>query len=111
MTLQTLVTLVSCPEGASVFNQVDDLSPLTEIAPSHGLALDVLSLAWLNAAAVSEDRVSLRHKIDGTIRALVAAFKGTDAVTLLSFLSYLLRNLDDEVYICLVHSLFLSIRG
>ncbi len=82
-------------------SQVDDLSPLTEIATSHPLALDVLSLAWLgnSAAAVASpgDKPFLRQKIDATIGALVSTFKGTDAVTLLNFLSHLLRNLDDEV--------------
>jgi|SRR3569833_85274 len=96
--LQTLATLVSNAGGAVALSRVEDLSPLTEIATMHPLSLDVLSLSWLNSATSSaEDKAELRRKIDETIRALVSSFKGTDAVTLLSFLGSLLRNLDEEV--------------
>ncbi len=97
LALETLVSLVSQPDGARVFTAVEDLSPLTETASSQPLALDALLYAWLNAMAVTADKHSLRSKVDSTINSLVSSFKGTDAVTLLSFLSRLLPRLQPEV--------------
>ncbi|KAL2256962.1 hypothetical protein VTK26DRAFT_836 [Humicola hyalothermophila] len=97
LALETLVSLVSQPEGARVFIEVEDLSPLTEIAASQPLALDVLLYAWLNAAATATIREGLRAKIDTTVQRLVSSFKGTDAVTLLSFLAALLPRLEPDV--------------
>lgn len=76
---------------------IDDVSPLIEIAPSQPLVLDVFLYAYAHSAAFSDDKLSLRPKIDQTISSLVVSFKGTDAVTLLSFLDRLLRRLDPEV--------------
>ncbi|KAK0623118.1 Neurochondrin-domain-containing protein [Immersiella caudata] len=94
--LETLVSLVSQPEGARVLVSVKDLTPLTEIASSQPLALEVLLHAWLNSAPVTE-KVVLSSTIDKTVGNLVASFKGTDAVTLLDFLSKLLPGLEPEV--------------
>jgi len=88
---------VNHPEGAQIFTEIQDLSPLTEIAPSQPLAMDTLLHAWLTAATASTDGSSLASKIDSTIGSLVSSFKGTDAVTLLSFLASLLPRLDSEV--------------
>ncbi|KAL2164696.1 hypothetical protein VTH06DRAFT_3913 [Thermothelomyces fergusii] len=98
LTLETLVSLVSRPEGARVFTAaVEDLSPLTEIATKQPLALDTLLFAWLHASmAATTDKNGLRSKIDSTVGTLVASFKGTDAVTLLSFLANLLPRLNPE---------------
>ncbi len=84
-------------EGAKVFTEIQDLSPLTEIAPSQPLAVDTLLHAWLTAATTVSDKSSLSSKIDSTIGSLISSFKGTDAVTLLSFLANLLPRLDSEV--------------
>jgi uncharacterized membrane protein YkvI len=73
------------------------MSPLIEIAPSQPLALDTLLYAWLNVMTVTANKSSLGHKIDSTISTLVASFKGTDGVTLLSFLASLLPRLEPEV--------------
>jgi hypothetical protein len=97
LTLETLVSLVSQPDGARIFTTVEDLSPLTEIASSQPRALDTLLYAWLNAMTATPDKKSLGSKIDSTIGSLVASFKGTDAVTLLSFLARLLPRLEPEV--------------
>lgn len=97
LALETLVSLVSQPEGAKVFTLVEDLTPLTEIAASQPLALDTLLYAWLNAMTTAADKRSLGIKVDITIGSLVSSFKGTDAVTLLSFLASLLPRLDPEV--------------
>ncbi|KAK4156031.1 e9b59b6a-f39c-4d2a-9b94-75afe2ab05bc [Chaetomidium leptoderma] len=97
LALETLVSLISQPDGARVFATVQDLSPLTEIASSQPLALDTLLYAWLNAMTATADKPSLRSKIDSTIGSLVSSFKGTDAVTLLGFLASLLPRLEPEV--------------
>lgn len=90
-------TLVSSPEGAIIFTSIDDITPLTEIAPRHPEALQVLSLAWLNSMDLPESKPLLRSKIDATVQQLVSSFKGTDAVTLLTFLGTFLRSADPEV--------------
>lgn len=97
--LQTLVTLVSRPEGAVVFNRdVADLSPLTELAPTQPLVLEVLLRAWLygllSAGQEGGSAAGVLATIDATLPALVATFKGTDGVTLLDFLARLLRNAE-----------------
>lgn len=95
--LQTLLTLVSYPAGAKEFVGIEDVSPLVEIAPTHPLVLNVFLHAYSQAATLAKDQPSLRSNIDKTVQSLVASFKGTDAVTLLSFLDQLLRRLDPEV--------------
>lgn len=95
--LQTLLTLVSSPGGAKVFTDIEDVSPLIEIAPSHPLALDVFLHAYVQTATLVGDQPSIAQRIGKTIESLTASFKGTDAVTLLSFIDTLLRRLDPEV--------------
>ncbi|KAK7424974.1 hypothetical protein QQZ08_008370 [Neonectria magnoliae] len=95
--LQLLHTLVSSQDGARAFVKVDDISPLTEIAPAHAPVLDILSFAWLNAMTVVEDPAALASQVDVTIQSLVSSFTGTDAVTLLEFLGYFLRNANSVI--------------
>ncbi|KAL2136334.1 hypothetical protein VTI74DRAFT_4368 [Chaetomium olivicolor] len=97
LALETLVSLVSQPDGARVFTAIEDISPLTEIASSEPLALDTLLRAWLFAMSGTRDSTGLRSKIDSTISSLVSSFKGTDGVTLLSFLGNLLPRLEPEI--------------
>ncbi|KAG8161674.1 hypothetical protein KVR01_008661 [Diaporthe batatas] len=96
LVLQTLLTLVSRPEGAKEFVSVDDVSALIEIAPSQPLALNIFLYAYAQSAAFVEDAASMQSKLDNIIQSLVASFKGTDAVTLLAFLAELLRRLSPE---------------
>lgn len=77
--------------------KVDDLSPLTEIAPSHAIVLDILCYAWLNSMTVVEDKLALASLVDETIQTLVSSFTSTDAVTLLEFLGTFLRQADSAV--------------
>ncbi|KAK7952522.1 uncharacterized protein PG986_008250 [Apiospora aurea] len=95
--LKTLLTLTSSPEGGRVFSEAEDWSPLIEIAPKQPYALAVLSWSWLHAASSTKDRSSLRDRIDRTISALIASYKGTDAVTLLDFIDKALGRLDDDL--------------
>lgn len=76
---------------------MDDLSPLTEIAPSQPLALDVLYYAWLNAMGGSLPKETLSERVDGTLKILIPSFSGTDAVTLLEFIGNFLRRADKAV--------------
>ncbi|KAK4169345.1 Neurochondrin-domain-containing protein [Cladorrhinum sp. PSN259] len=97
LVLETLVSLVSQPSAAQVFITLDDLTPLTEIAPSQPLGLDVLLHAWLSVMTSSPDTATLQPKIESTIGALIISFKGTDAITLLNFLSTLLPRLPESL--------------
>ncbi|KAL2680809.1 hypothetical protein Neosp_008412 [[Neocosmospora] mangrovei] len=97
MILQLLHTLVSSQAGAQAFIKIADISSLTEIAPTHAAVLDILSFAWLNSMTVVEDPSALTTKIDATIQSLVSSFTGTDAVTLLEFLGYFLRNANPSI--------------
>ncbi|KAJ2898612.1 hypothetical protein MKZ38_003809 [Zalerion maritima] len=97
--LQTLLTLVSLPPGALKFDNLADLSPLTEIAPSHPMTLDILFYAWLTVmpSKLSSPSPSTTSdfalKISTTIRSLTSSFSNTDAVTLLTFLAHFLRHI------------------
>ncbi|WDK16037.1 hypothetical protein CGRA01v4_07318 [Colletotrichum graminicola] len=95
--VQTILTLVAFPEGAKSFLEVEDVSPLVEIAPSNSSALEVFAFSWINCMSLVQDRTALKTKIDGTVQALVSTFKGTDAVTFLEFLGKFLRNADPKV--------------
>ncbi|KAK3322489.1 Neurochondrin-domain-containing protein [Apodospora peruviana] len=96
LTIDTLWQLVSFPEGAHVFNQqVDDLTPLTNIAPSQPHALEVLYSGWKFAVPNNQ---ALKSKINKTIGALVSIFEGTDAVTLMDMLARSLPGLHDELF-------------
>lgn len=95
--LQTLVTLVGHEQGAAAFYKtVDDYSPLIELAPSQPLVLDILLSVWLYGFLAAVDTVDETHHITDTLQTtlpkLVAAFKGTDGVTLLDFITKLLRG-------------------
>lgn len=77
--------------------RIDDLSSITEIAPSHAIAMDILLHAWLNAMVVVDDTSYLTNHIDRNVQSLVASFRGTDAVTFLEFLGQLLRQASSDV--------------
>lgn len=98
LTLETLLSMVSHTEGASVFISVDDVTPLAEMAPSQPLVLDIFLHAWLTYMTQPDsDKSKLRSTIDRTVGNLTASFKNTDAVTLLDFLANLLPRLEPEV--------------
>lgn len=82
-----------------MFISIDDVSSLVEIAPSQPLVLDVFLHAYAHAIVSPENSPTLRSSVDQTVKSLVASFKGTDAVTLLSFVDRLLRRLDPEVWL------------
>lgn len=95
--LQSLLTIVSQPEGALEMLNIQDLSPLTEISAQYPLALDILSFTWTNAATIPVEIEKVRRSIDIIVSALQVVFKGTDAVTLLGFIGSLLPKLAAEV--------------
>lgn len=99
--LQLLLTLASTEEGARAIVRVEDLSPLTETASANPKALDVLRFAFLNTMGHSSesdiDVATIRNRVDETLRSLTSAFKGTDAVTFLSFLGSFLRQAEPQV--------------
>ncbi|KAK4230821.1 Neurochondrin-domain-containing protein [Podospora fimiseda] len=98
LVLETIVSLVNQPSGSQVFIAIDDLSPLTEIAPSQPLALETFFHAWLNAMTLSPNNtVTLQSKIETTIGTLITSFKGTDAITLMNFLAILLPRLSETL--------------
>ena len=84
--------LVSSQAGASVFVSLEDISPLTEIAPSHAAAMDILSFAWLNTMNNQDSQVALRTQIDTAVQNLASSFRSTDATTFLSFLGSFFRQ-------------------
>ncbi|KAL7798037.1 Neurochondrin domain-containing protein [Trichoderma ceciliae] len=97
MSLQLLYALVSSREGAMALVEIEDLSSITEIAPSHARAMDILRHAWLNTMVVVDDASYLADRIDRSVQALVSSFRGTDAVTFLEFLGLLLRQAIPDV--------------
>lgn len=97
MLLLLLFALVSSREGAMELVKMEDLSSLTEIAPSRAIVMDILRHAWLNAMVVVDDPSYLANRIDVNVQALVSSFKGTDAVTFLEFLGLLFRQANPAV--------------
>ncbi|XXH05134.1 hypothetical protein Hte_011559 [Hypoxylon texense] len=100
--IETLLTLVTVPEGAKVFVDLDldDWTPLIEIAPEHSHILTIFIWAWERGTASLEgeqSREAVRAKIDKGIQAFVSSFIGTDATSLLEFISHVLRNLDERL--------------
>jgi neurochondrin len=95
--LQTLLTIASEPEGAVELLHIHDLSPLFEMASQDPLVLEIINYSWLNAQTVPGELQAVQENIDKTIPSLVAIFKGTDAVTFISFLGDLLPKLEPEV--------------
>ncbi|RYP67291.1 hypothetical protein DL771_007309 [Monosporascus sp. 5C6A] len=92
--IETLLTLVSFPEGARIFAEldIDEWTPLIEIAPEHPHVLSIFIWAWergTTALADQQSKNGMKNKIDQSIQSLVASFSGTDATSLLEFLSHL----------------------
>ncbi|KKA27129.1 hypothetical protein TD95_000389 [Thielaviopsis punctulata] len=97
-TLQTICNalslLVSTPSGADTFLALD-ITSLTESAPVHKEILSVLSVAWLTASNSRNHELSTH--VDSVMTSLVAAFSGTDGVTLLGFVAEVFPRLDCTV--------------
>ncbi|OAA79639.1 hypothetical protein LEL_03125 [Akanthomyces lecanii RCEF 1005] len=94
--LQLLYTLVNSKDGAAAFMEVEDTTPLTEIATSHAMVLDIFCRAWLNNMASGAAGAGLSQKIEAVLQNLVVLFKGTDAVTYLAFLGTFLSQATPE---------------
>ncbi|OTA66493.1 DUF1941-domain-containing protein [Hypoxylon sp. EC38] len=100
--IEALLTLITVPEGARIFAglEVDDWAPLIEIAPEHSHVLTIFIWAWERGTTGLENeqsREAMRAKIDNGIQAFVSSFIGTDATSLLEFISHILRNLDEHL--------------
>lgn len=91
------MTIVSQPEGALEMLRVEDLSPLTEIAPQHSSVLDILTFTWTNASTIANEMDTVRESIDKYMPRLLVTFRDTDAVTLISFFGNLIPKLTPEV--------------
>lgn len=95
--MQTILTVVSQPEGALELLQLDDFSALIEIAPQYHLVLDIFSYTWLNASTIDAEIAAVRENIDKVIPVLLSAFQQTDGVTLIGCLGKVLPRLIPEV--------------
>lgn len=85
----------SSPEACEILVEVEDSSSLMEIAPKQPLVLSIFAFAWVNGNFKDADVT--KKKINNVMSALVASYKGTDAVTLLDFISKVLSRLDEGV--------------
>ncbi|ATY61971.1 hypothetical protein A9K55_008426 [Cordyceps militaris] len=94
--LQTLYTLVNSGEGADVLMQVEDTTPLSEIATSHAMVLDIFGRAWLHRMAGGAPGAGFAQKVDAVIQSLAVLFKGTDGVTYLAFMGNFLHHSTPE---------------
>lgn len=100
-----LLTLVSSQDGAEMFISIEDITPLTEIAASNPIVFDILRHAWLGSMSTTESKFELAQNINKNLQAMTITFKGTDAVTLLSFVGALLPEADPAVCIQLRDSM------
>ncbi|KAI9641206.1 hypothetical protein NHQ30_010006 [Ciborinia camelliae] len=94
--LQTLLTIVSQVEGSLELLKVEDVSPLTEIAPQYPLVLDILNYTWANGSTINTEVQAVHGSINRLIPNLLVVFKGTDAVTFLSFVASFIPKLSSE---------------
>lgn len=95
--IQTLLIIVSQPEGAVELLHVKDLSPLIEIASQYPLVLEVIKYTWLNASTLPEEIQAVRENVNKVVPSLVVVFKGTDAVTFIIFLGDFLPKVEQDV--------------
>ncbi|KAF8857174.1 DUF1941-domain-containing protein [Acephala macrosclerotiorum] len=95
--LQTLLTIVSLPEGALELLRIEDLSPLTEIASHHALVLEILSFTWTNAALTPSEVPVVQRRISDILPTLIVNFRGSDGVTFLTFVANLFPKLEPGV--------------
>lgn len=93
--LQALFTIASRKEGALELLKLENVSPLTEIAAQQPYVLDIFNMMWTNSSSVDTEKV--RESIDKTMPILLLIFKGTDAVTLVRFAGYFMRNVEPRV--------------
>jgi hypothetical protein len=91
------MTFASQLPGATEIINIEDLSPLTEIALQYPMVLDVLSMAWSNASTDISQVSKVKSSLDEVIPMLLNTFKGTDGVTLLTSIGDALRILPHEV--------------
>jgi hypothetical protein len=91
------MTIVSQPEGSLEILRVEDLSPLTEIAPQNSSVLDILTFAWINASAISNEMGGVQESINKYMPKLLTTFKDTDGVTLISGFGSMIPKLSPEV--------------
>ncbi|ESZ97792.1 hypothetical protein SBOR_1801 [Sclerotinia borealis F-4128] len=94
--LQTLLTIVSQVDGSLEFLKIEDLSPLIEIAPQYPLVLDILNYTWANGSTINTEVQAVHRSINKVIPNLLVVFKGTDAVTFLSFIASFIPKLSSE---------------
>lgn len=76
---------------------IPDLSSVVELASQYPLVLEITKYTWLNAQVIPAEVQAVQENLDRTIPSLVAVFKGTDAVTFISFFGDLLPKLESEV--------------
>lgn len=95
--LQTILTLVSRTPGAIQLLQIEDVTPLTELATQQPLVLDIIGLAWSNASTEDSSLQIVRSSIDELMPKFVVIFKETDAVTLLAFTAETFSKVPPEV--------------
>jgi len=106
MILQTVLTIVSQRSGALEFMKIEDVSPLTEIAPQQSLVLDIFSLTWSNVSTEASELPVLQNTINRVMPMLLVGFERTDAVTFLAFIGEILRKIRSEV--CLLVMFFVT---
>jgi hypothetical protein len=76
---------------------IEDLSPLTEIAPQQSLVLDIFRLAWSLTATEPLEVPKVKDSINKTMPMFINSFNRTDAVTFVAFIGDTLRKLPLEV--------------
>jgi hypothetical protein len=91
------VAVVSQRVGALEFINIEDVSPLTEIAPQQSMVLDIFSLAWPIASTELSEMPKVKSRINKVIPMLISSFNRTDAVTLVTFIGDVLPRLPTEV--------------
>ncbi|KAI9723390.1 MAG: hypothetical protein M1812_001274 [Candelaria pacifica] len=94
--LQVLVTIASSKHGAAKILEVEDLSPILEIAPETPLALEVLKFAFINAGTQLDLELPIQKSLRDTIPKIALGFRGGDISLLLSVLADVFTRLPSR---------------
>jgi hypothetical protein len=95
--LETLTSLVSRPEGAQEFINIETKVPIIMLAKRQTLVLKVFSHAWISASTDPEYGAKVQKDVDDIVPKLLNEFKETDGVTLIGALGDILPSLGPEV--------------
>ncbi|KAI0553018.1 Neurochondrin-domain-containing protein [Xylaria curta] len=84
--------------GARCFAEldVDNWTPLIEIAPQHDTVFSIFHWAWIKGTTVVPAE-TIRTKVNDALQLFISSFKGHNPTTLLDFITSVFNNLNPDL--------------